>query len=468
MGAGSHGALDDATLTAATKDDSLGVRVHAQRVLSEREKWTADEPALALARAEGFRRGRAVGRPPTPSGRHPAAENIGRCWTCAQRGGRRHAPAARRPHGPAEPAERRGGVGRRPAEGLDGARRPADRRRGPGRPHAGVGRLPAEASGGSTRKPRDVVVNDVRHIARYGARKRQNRCWFLHAATPRGPRLQADLLKAIRGGAQERGAALDDDARGWAAELAGKLLASKQPQDVKAGAELAGQFKLEKEEAKVSALAADRGAAREPRGGPRRADGHRRRQDAPVAGDVLADAGGSDRASGGGGEAARPGQQAGDAGATFADIAVGPGPASDGHRRGAGGSKEGGEKLLEAVAAGKASARLLQEKAVETPLFGSTIPNVKDRVAKLTKGLPPADQKIQELLAARRKGFEAAKPDVEAGGQGVREELHDLPQAGQQGRQGGAAARRHRHPRPRPPAGGRARPEPQRRSGISA
>jgi putative heme-binding domain-containing protein len=78
-------------------------------------------------------------------------------------------------------------------------------------------------------------------------------------------------------------------------------------------------------------------------------------------------------------------------------------------------SKEGGEKLLEAVAAGKASARLLQEKAVETPLFGGTIPNVKDRVAKLTKGLPPADQKIQELLAARRKGFEGAKPNVEAG-----------------------------------------------------
>ena len=33
----------------------------------------------------------------------------------------------------------------------------------------------------------------------------------------------------------------------------------------------------------------------------------------------------------------------------------------------------------------------------------------------MTKGLPPADQKIQELLAARRKGFEAAKPNAEAG-----------------------------------------------------
>ena len=36
-------------------------------------------------------------------------------------------------------------------------------------------------------------------------------------------------------------------------------------------------------------------------------------------------------------------------------------------------------------------------------------------MAKLTKGLPPADQKIQELIAARHKSFETAKPDAEAG-----------------------------------------------------
>ena len=65
------------------------------------------------------------------------------------------------------------------------------------------------------------------------------------------------------------------------------------------------------------------------------------------------------------------------------------------------GSRAGAEKLLDAVETGKASARLLQEKAVETPLTTSEIPGVKDRLAKLTKGLPPADQKIQELIAAR-------------------------------------------------------------------
>jgi putative heme-binding domain-containing protein len=79
------------------------------------------------------------------------------------------------------------------------------------------------------------------------------------------------------------------------------------------------------------------------------------------------------------------------------------------------GSPAGADKLLDAVEAGKASARLLQEKAVETPLTAGSRPGVKERLAKLTKGLPPADQKIQELIAARHKSFEAAKPDAEAG-----------------------------------------------------
>ena len=70
-----RGALDDATLAAATKDDSLGVRVHAQRVLAEREKWNADERALALA---GLKDSSADVRRAAADalGRHPAAENI--------------------------------------------------------------------------------------------------------------------------------------------------------------------------------------------------------------------------------------------------------------------------------------------------------------------------------------------------------------------------------------------------------
>src|SRR5262249_21330027 len=79
------------------------------------------------------------------------------------------------------------------------------------------------------------------------------------------------------------------------------------------------------------------------------------------------------------------------------------------------GSKTGGEKLLDAVAAGKASPRLLQEKAVEAKLTQLNVPGMKERIAKLTAGLPAADQKLQELLKKRRDGFLAAKPDAAKG-----------------------------------------------------
>src|SRR5207253_4016928 len=51
------------------------------------------------------------------------------------------------------------------------------------------------------------------------------------------------------------------------------------------------------------------------------------------------------------------------------------------------GSKMGAEKLLHAVAVGKASPRLLQERPVEVRLANAKIPDWKERVSKLTQGL---------------------------------------------------------------------------------
>jgi putative heme-binding domain-containing protein len=79
------------------------------------------------------------------------------------------------------------------------------------------------------------------------------------------------------------------------------------------------------------------------------------------------------------------------------------------------GSRPGAEKLLEAVALGKASPRLLLERQVEVKLNGANIPDLKTRVAKLTQGLPPADQRIQELLQRRQAGFARARKDEQKG-----------------------------------------------------
>src|SRR5262249_17800588 len=78
-------------------------------------------------------------------------------------------------------------------------------------------------------------------------------------------------------------------------------------------------------------------------------------------------------------------------------------------------NREGVEKLLDAVAAGKASARLLQERGVDIRLQQSGVPRLAERLAKLTAGLPPADQRLQELLRRRREGFLAAKRDAGLG-----------------------------------------------------
>ena len=79
------------------------------------------------------------------------------------------------------------------------------------------------------------------------------------------------------------------------------------------------------------------------------------------------------------------------------------------------GRPAGADHLLKAVSAGKASARLLQERAVQTRLNESKLPKVKDRVAELTKGLPSADQRMTDLMNKRRGDYAKARPDPKAG-----------------------------------------------------
>jgi putative heme-binding domain-containing protein len=76
-------------------------------------------------------------------------------------------------------------------------------------------------------------------------------------------------------------------------------------------------------------------------------------------------------------------------------------------------SLQGAEKLLDAVAAGKASTRLLQEGAVPRRLEQHA--KLKQRIAVLTKGLPSVDQRMQDLINRRREGFGKASIDVAAG-----------------------------------------------------
>jgi putative heme-binding domain-containing protein len=79
------------------------------------------------------------------------------------------------------------------------------------------------------------------------------------------------------------------------------------------------------------------------------------------------------------------------------------------------GQQSGAKHLLNAVTTGKASARLLQDRAVNQKLLESKLPGIGGQIATLTKNLPSIDQKMAELMGKRRTGFAKAKADPKLG-----------------------------------------------------
>ena len=79
------------------------------------------------------------------------------------------------------------------------------------------------------------------------------------------------------------------------------------------------------------------------------------------------------------------------------------------------GSPQGAAALLDAVKAGKASPRLLQDKAVSTKLLAIENGKFRGRLDELTKGLPTADQRLADLIKKRGEQFRAFRADAELG-----------------------------------------------------
>jgi putative heme-binding domain-containing protein len=77
--------------------------------------------------------------------------------------------------------------------------------------------------------------------------------------------------------------------------------------------------------------------------------------------------------------------------------------------------KESGELLLTEVASGRASPRLLQERAVLEGLRKASITDLDRRLQTLTADLPTADERISKLIAVRRDGLAKASPDPVTG-----------------------------------------------------
>ncbi|HND53252.1 MAG TPA: c-type cytochrome, partial [Pirellulaceae bacterium] len=76
---------------------------------------------------------------------------------------------------------------------------------------------------------------------------------------------------------------------------------------------------------------------------------------------------------------------------------------------------DGAEVLLATIAAGKASPRLLQDKPILDRLASVSLKDREQRVAELTKSLPPADERAKQLITQRLQGYAVAEKSLEQG-----------------------------------------------------
>jgi putative heme-binding domain-containing protein len=261
------------------------------------------------------------------------------------------------------------------------------------------------------------LAREVHHIARYGD---ENACRslfaFVRGKIVTNPVTQAALVKEMHKATQERGATLGPDVREYADDLTHRLIRSANAKEVHVGVELAGLLKLAglydrlaamltdtesnetQKRAAVSALA----AINSPRA-------------IPLLGRLVSDSGTlialREQAAG-----AVAGMNRPEARETLIEaLKTAEARLQNTIALEMSKSPQGAEKLLEAVAAGKASARLLLERGVDVNLRQRKLPNLKERLKKLTRGLPKVDERLQQVLTQRRAGFLKAKADAIAG-----------------------------------------------------
>lgn len=254
----------------------------------------------------------------------------------------------------------------------------------------------------------------IQHVARHGdAAMRQALVSLCRERPGKDVVRQAQLFRAVERGVQQAAAPLPDDARAWGADLARRLLASKRAGDLQQGIELTRILRLGESQKQLTDLARQPGTRPNLRNAALDAlvaiDAARH---ATTCGEVLADASLPIEARE---HAARLLAQTHQSKLLLAALPTASARLQNSIAAGLASSLDGGEALLRAVAAGKASARLLQEPAVVFRLAVVKTPMLKERLTKLTAGLPAADARLAQLLAARRKGFLSAKPDAAKG-----------------------------------------------------
>ncbi|MHB1557449.1 MAG: PVC-type heme-binding CxxCH protein [Isosphaeraceae bacterium] len=262
-------------------------------------------------------------------------------------------------------------------------------------------------------------VQYVHHIARYAAPGRLDELTErVRRASSHGRPLQARLVRAIHQGLQERGMPPGRRMHEMAVEHARALLDSKDTGEVDLGIELASGLRLKDVEGKLRDMAA--GSSRpegrrsacltalmaiDPAGSQELAKEVVRDSAAPIG---LRDTAATLLAASG---------RSGSVPVLIEAMPVAPGRLQSAIAAGLARRREGAIALLDAIAAGKASARLLQEQPVALALKQSNPPRLDERLKQLLAGLPPADRKLAAALNARRGQLQTAsrEPHPERG-----------------------------------------------------
>ncbi len=257
----------------------------------------------------------------------------------------------------------------------------------------------------------------IHDIARYGALDQLGGLTGLIGRADRhGHRVQAELIKAAHQGFQERGTPPSAAMHELAVTHAGSLLGSSDPGSRNLGIELASGLHLKEVQgtlkdfaertsarsaqrsSALTALMAIDSAANEPL-----VSNVLRDSAAPI--ELRETAAGLLAASG------RP-----NAPRVLVEMfALAPGPLQTAIANGLARRRDGAEALLDAIAAGKASARLLQDQRVALALKQAKPRRLEERLKSLLAGLPPADQKLSALIDRRRAGFRTGSHQPERG-----------------------------------------------------
>ncbi|HWB09399.1 MAG TPA: HEAT repeat domain-containing protein [Pirellulales bacterium] len=263
----------------------------------------------------------------------------------------------------------------------------------------------------------DRTPEYVHEVARYASVERSGElCRWLNGTNLDNGLLARDLALAVHRANQERGTVDPEELTAYAKGVARRLLGSDQAAQVQGGAELARELRLSPLLGTLAELAAT---------GSRPAEVRVAAMEACVAIDAPSAVATLSQILSNPTEAILLRQKAAGSLASIqrdeareallVPLRTAPDRLAVEIAAGLAQQKEGAEALLAEITAGRASPRLLQERSVEERLRKTPIAELDARLATLTAGLPAADDRIHQLIAARGDGFTKARADADTG-----------------------------------------------------